>query len=138
WVDSRRRARSSGRCRARGKPGARAGAALGMSLLDKAISLALPAVPKPIVGHFSKRYIAGPSVDDALRVVRRLADEGAMTTLDILGEFISSVAEADANAAAYVDLLRRISSERLPNANVSVKLSALGLLLDRRRCLENM
>src|SRR5215831_11976856 len=106
-----------------------------MSLLDKAISLTLPAVPKPIVGHFSKRYIAGTSVDDALRVARALASEGAMTTLDILGEFISSLAEADANAAAYVDLLRRIAAEPLPNTNVSVKLTALGLLLDRRRCL---
>ena len=109
-----------------------------MSLLDKAISLTLPAVPKPIVGHFSKRYIAGATVEDALRVVRELSAEGAMATLDILGEFISSIDEADANARAYVGLLRRIASERLPHANVSVKLTAMGLLLDRRRCLENM
>jgi proline dehydrogenase len=109
-----------------------------MSLLDKAISLTLPAVPKPIVGHFSKRYIAGATVEDALRVVRELSAEGAMATLDILGEFISSIDEADANARAYVELLRRIASERLPHANVSVKLTAMGLLLDRRRCLENM
>jgi proline dehydrogenase len=109
-----------------------------MSLLDKAISLALPAVPKPIVGHFSKRYIAGPSVEDALRAVRELSAEGAMATLDILGEFISTIDEADANARAYIELLRRLASENLPQANVSVKLTALGLLIDRRRCLDNM
>ena len=73
-----------------------------MSLLDKTISLTLPAVPKPIVGYFSKRYIAGPARADAFRVVRELAAEGAMATLDILGEFISSIDEADANADAYV------------------------------------
>ena len=40
----------------------------GMSLLNKAVSLALPAVPKPIVGFFSKRYIAGSTRDEAFRV----------------------------------------------------------------------
>lgn len=109
-----------------------------MSVLDKMVSLALPAVPKPIVGYFSKRYIAGPTVDDALRVVRDLAGDGAMATLDILGEFISSVDQADANTQAYVALVRRIASEGLPDANVSVKLTALGLLLDKQRCLRNM
>lgn len=109
-----------------------------MSLLDRAIALSLPAVPKPLVGFFSKRYIAGSSIDDAFRVVRDLGRSGAMTTLDILGEFIVSREEADANTRQYVDLVRRIAEERLPEANVSVKLTALGLLLDRGLCLENM
>ena len=109
-----------------------------MSLLDKTISLALPAVPKPIVGYFSKRYIAGPTQGDAFRVVRSLAEEGAMATLDILGEFISSIEEADANTAGYVDLVQQIAAAQLLRTNVSVKLTALGLLLDRARCLDNM
>jgi proline dehydrogenase len=109
-----------------------------MNLLDKAVSLALPAVPKPIVGYFSKRYIAGAGIDDAMRVVRALSQEGAMATLDILGEFISSLDQADANTRAYVELVRRIGAEAFPDANVSVKLTALGLLLDRARCLANM
>ena len=57
-----------------------------MSWFDRAVSLALPAVPKPIVYHFSKRYIAGPETNDAFRAVRALAADGAMSTLDILGE----------------------------------------------------
>ncbi len=109
-----------------------------MSLLDKAVSFALPAVPKPIVGFFSKRYIAGSTREDAFRVVRQLSAEGAMSTLDILGEFITSVDEADANARAYVELVLAIAAEKLADANVSVKLTAFGLLLDRARCLENM
>lgn len=109
-----------------------------MSLLDKVVSLALPAVPKPIVGYFSKRYIAGPSRDDAFRVVRELEREGAMSTLDILGEFISSLDEADSNTRDYVELVGQIAAEKLANANVSIKLTAIGLLLDRARCLENM
>src|SRR5262245_17332235 len=109
-----------------------------MSLLDRAISFLLPAVPKPIVRHFSSRYIAGPAVEDALRVVRRLRQDGAMATLDILGEFIRSPGEAAANTAAYEDLARRIAAEGLPETNISVKLTALGLLLDPGLCLANM
>src|SRR5262245_39415779 len=101
-----------------------------MSWLDRAVALTLPAVPKPIVGYFSRRYIAGSTVEDALRVVRDLQSQGAMATLDILGEFIDSLAQATANTQAYVDLLQRIHDESLPDANVSVKLTALGLLLD--------
>jgi proline dehydrogenase len=109
-----------------------------MSLLNKVVSLALPAVPKPIVGYFSKPYIAGSTRDDAFRVVRELQREGAMATLDILGEFISSLDQAEANTRDYVDLVRHVSAERLAATNVSVKLTALGLLLDRTRCLENI
>jgi len=106
--------------------------------MDKAVVMALPLVPKPIVGFFSKRYIAGATRDEAFRVVRELEREGAMATLDILGEFISSLDQADANTRAYVDLVRQVSAERFAAANVSVKLTALGLLLDRSRCLSNM
>ena len=53
-----------------------------MNLLDRAVGLTLPAVPKAIVRYFSQRYIAGTSVDDALRVVRDLRAQGAMATLD--------------------------------------------------------
>src|SRR5678815_5684387 len=68
-----------------------------MSLLDRAVSLVLPAVPKPIVRHFSRRYIAGSTMEDALRVTRELAARGAMATLDILGEFITTPEEAALN-----------------------------------------
>lgn len=109
-----------------------------MSLFDRAVSMALPAVPKPIVRHFSSRYIAGPSVEDAIRVVGVLSREGAWSTLDILGEFITTPDEARANASAYEDLLRRIRSQGLRDTNVSVKLTSLGLLIDEGLCVENL
>ncbi len=109
-----------------------------MSLLDKALVLALPAVPKPVVGFFSKRYIAGASRDDAFRVVRALEHEGAMATFDILGEFISSMEQANATTRAYVELVRQLAVEKFKDANVSVKLTAFGLLIDEKRCLENV
>jgi len=109
-----------------------------MGVFDRVVSVSLPAVPKPIVGYFSRRYIAGPTVEDAIRVVRELTREGAVTTLDILGEFIRTPGEAETNTDAYDDLVRRIEREELAGANISVKLTALGLLLDRDLCLRNM
>jgi proline dehydrogenase len=109
-----------------------------MGVLDRAISLSLPVVPKPLVRLFSKPYIAGSTVDDAITAVRHLADEGAMSTLDILGEFISTDTEAEANTQAYVELVQRIRADQIPEANISVKLSALGLLLRQDVCLEHM
>lgn len=109
-----------------------------MSLFDRVISLALPFVPKPIVRHFSRPYIAGPTVEDALRVVRDLERQGVRSTIDILGEFVTRLDEAEASTAEYIALVRRLHSEGLACANVSVKLSALGLLVDRERCLVHM
>jgi len=109
-----------------------------MSLLDRTISLLLPAVPKPMVRYFSRRYIAGTTIDDAFRAVRELQREGAMSTLDILGEFITSSEEAHRNTEAYEELIRRVSDEGLEQTHISVKLTALGLLLDRELCLGHM
>jgi proline dehydrogenase len=109
-----------------------------MSLLDSAISLLLPAVPKPIVRYFSRRYIAGSTIEDAFRAVRELQRQGAMSTLDILGELITSSEEADRNTEAYEELIHRVATERLEQTHISVKLTALGLLLDRDLCLGHM
>ena len=109
-----------------------------MTLLDRAVSLGLPFVPKPLVRRFSRRYIAGTTVDHALAVVRDLRRQGALSTIDILGEFVTRREEAARNAVDYVRLLERLHAEGLVEANVSVKLSALGLLLDRQACLAHM
>lgn len=109
-----------------------------MKLLDRAIATLLPAVPKPIVRRFSSRYIAGSTVDDAFRVARAMAAQGAASTLDILGEFTETPAEAKANTDAYVELVRRIAAEDVRDTNVSVKLTALGLLLHESLCADNL
>ncbi len=109
-----------------------------MALLDRVVSLALPAVPKPIVRHFSRRYIAGSTVEEAFQVVGQVTADGAMSTLDILGEFIATREQASACAEAYASLFRRIHDESVRETNLSVKLTSLGLLLDREYCLQNM
>jgi proline dehydrogenase len=108
-----------------------------VSLLDRAIAKALPAVPKPVVQVFSQRYIAGSTLADAVRVARRLNGEGKSATVDVLGEEITRESETRAIAQAYRDVLAAIERERL-DANVSVKLTGLGLDLSYELCRENL
>jgi proline dehydrogenase len=108
-----------------------------VALLDRAIVRLLPAVPKPVVRRLSSRYIAGPSLDDAVRVVRRLNAKRKLATVDVLGEEITGPDEARMIAGQYHDLLARIDAEGL-NANISVKLTGLGLELDYDLCRENL
>jgi len=106
-------------------------------LVDRAIARALPLVPKPVVRVFASRYIAGPSLADAVAVVRRLNGEGMQATVDVLGEEIAHADEARAIASAYRDVFAAIERERL-GSNVSVKLTALGLKLSYELCKENV
>ena len=108
-----------------------------MSLVDSAIVRFLPAVPKPLVRRISSRYIAGEDLDDALRVVRRLNDEGKMATIDVLGEEVAGPDEAGAIATAYRDAIDAFERGRL-DSNVSVKPTGLGLKLDYELCRENL
>jgi proline dehydrogenase len=109
----------------------------GRSTLDHAIVRLLPAVPRPVVRRLSSRYIAGPTIDDAMRVVRRLNEKGKLATIDVLGEEVTSADEARAIAGQYHDVLARVSAEGL-DSNVSIKLTGLGLELDPDLCRENV
>ena len=100
-----------------------------MGLLDKTIVRVLPAVPRPVVRRLSARYIGGPSLADARRVVAELNAKGMLATVDVLGEEVGRPDEARAIAKAYLDVLDVIDAGGL-RANVSVKLTALGLKLD--------
>jgi proline dehydrogenase len=108
-----------------------------VAVYDRALVRLLPAVPKPIVRRIADRYIAGTEVADACALVKELNRESKMATIDVLGEAITSPAEARTIAAAYHDVFDAIERERL-DANVSVKLTALGLELDYDLCRENL
>src|SRR3954468_14636197 len=108
-----------------------------MALLDRAIVRVLPAVPRPVVRKLSQRYIAGPELKDARATVRRLNAEGKMATVDVLGEEIANEEDAAAIVDAYQDVFADIERCEL-DANVSVKLTALGLNLDLDLCRDNL
>ena len=108
-----------------------------MTLLDRAVVTLLPAVPKPVVRRLSSRYIAGSELTDARRVVAELNAAGKLATVDVLGEEITRADEAAAITRAYLDVLDAIDADRL-DANVSVKLTGLGLKLDPALARENL
>jgi proline dehydrogenase len=108
-----------------------------VTLLDRAIVRVLPAVPRPVVKRLSQRYIAGPSLEDAVAVVKSLNDGGKMATIDVLGEEITRREEATALLTEYEDVFEMIEREQL-DSNVSVKLTGLGLKLDHDFCRDNV
>ncbi len=102
-------------------------------VINKAIAALLPLVPKPLVWRVSRRYIAGTTLEDALQCVKRLNDEGMSATLDVLGEDSVEQHQALAGEKLYQQALREISRHDL-DANISVKLSMLGLRIDAALC----
>jgi proline dehydrogenase len=85
------------------------------------------------VQRLSAPYIAGATLDQARALVRQLNEEGKLATVDVLGEEVRGAAEAEAVASAYHAALDAIAADHL-RANVSVKLTALGLELDLDLC----
>ncbi len=106
-----------------------------MSVLDRLVAAALPVTPRFVVGLVARRYIAGETIADAVRVIRELNAKGAEATVDVLGEFITDISEARSTAAEYGRMIDAIAGEGL-RANVSVKLTAFGLGLDDAVCCE--
>jgi proline dehydrogenase len=106
-------------------------------ILDRTIARMLPAVPKPLVHLLAQRYIAGPTLEDACRVVKTANAQQKLATIDVLGEEIRTRDEARAIAGAYRDVFETIERQGL-DSNVSVKLTGLGLKLDYDLCRENL
>ena len=106
-------------------------------MLNRALVKVLPAVPRGVVRRVASQYIAGDTLDDAVRVVRELNGGGKLATVDVLGEEVTSADEAAAIAAEYLAVLDRIAADRL-DANVSVKPTALGLELGEDVCRANL
>jgi len=65
-------------------------------MFNKLIAGLLPYMPKSLVWIFSKRYIAGITIEDAIQASKDLNKEGIKVTLDVLGEFIKNLDEAEA------------------------------------------
>jgi proline dehydrogenase len=83
------------------------------------------------------RFVAGEKLDDALRAARDLNTRGIAAMLDHLGENVATPEQASAAADAYVLALKRIQEDGLTDANISIKLTQLGLDLSPDVCLEN-
>ncbi len=108
-----------------------------MSLFSRLVVATLPAVPRALVGRVAQRYVAGETRDDALETVRQLNTQGAMATLDLLGEEVAERSKAAAAVEEYERLFEAIHEQRL-DSNVSIKLTLLGLKIDEGFCRDNV
>ncbi len=86
---------------------------------------------------FARRFIAGESIDEAVAAVRSLASRGPLLTLDYLGESVATSAEADGATREYLGILAAIVKSGIER-NVSLKLTQLGLDVDRATCVDNL
>jgi proline dehydrogenase len=87
--------------------------------------------------QLAMRFVAGETADEALAAVRQLNARGASASLDLLGESVTNEAEARATRDAYLGLLDQLHEHQL-DANVSVKLTALGLDISEDLCVALM
>jgi len=108
-----------------------------MNLLNRVVVATLPYVPRLIVRHFAGRYIAGETLQDAVRCVRQINREGKLATLDVLGEDITSEAETTEVREQSIQVLHTIAREKL-DSNLSIKLTSLGLKLRGDICFNNV
>jgi proline dehydrogenase len=108
-----------------------------MGLFSRAVVATLPIVPKFAVGRVASRYVAGETLQDAVDTIRQLNAEGAAATVDVLGEEVTDRTKAEAAVAEYLHAIETLVAERL-DANVSLKLTLLGLKIDEDFCRANV
>jgi len=108
-----------------------------INLFNKLVILLLPLIPKFIVRMVAKPYVAGPALNDGIRAVKELNQKGICATMDVLGESAQKLEECQEAIDEYFKVLDAIVAERL-DANISVKLTQLGLLLDKEQCYQNI
>lgn len=106
-------------------------------MFNKLIAATLPYMPKKLVWIFSKRYIAGETIADAVRESKKLNDQGIKVTVDLLGEFIKNLDEATENKEAYLEIIETFEANNI-DGNYSVKPTFFGLLLDEEVCYQNI
>jgi proline dehydrogenase len=86
---------------------------------------------------FARRFIAGETVDEAIAAARTLESAGFTQTLDMLGESVATMSEADTATRAYLKLIDRIVGAGI-GRNISLKLTQLGLTVDRATSVDNL
>lgn len=88
-------------------------------------------------GSFARRFIAGEVVAEAIGAARLIEQQGLTVTLDLLGESVATTDEAARATRAYIDMIAEIEKAGV-GRNISLKLTQLGLDVDRATCVDNL
>lgn len=102
-------------------------------MFNKIIASILPYLPKKFIWIFSRSYISGETIEDAMRVSKELNSKEIKVTLDVLGEFIKDLDEAEVNKQEYINLID-VTYKNSIDGNFSVKPTSFGLLIDKDVC----
>ncbi|MEW5842036.1 MAG: proline dehydrogenase family protein [Bacteroidota bacterium] len=108
-----------------------------MKTLNHAIVNFVKVLPKPVVHVFAKRYIAGEKLEDAVRVTKELNAKGIATTIDVLGEAVTSKRESEEAKKECLAVLDAINQNKL-DANLSLKPTQVGLMMDSKFCYDQV
>ncbi len=100
-----------------------------MSFFNKIIVAIVQLMPKAMVGFFSKRYIAGETLESAVELVKKINGKGIYSTIDVLGESVKNKEEAVAAKNKALEVLDTIEKHNL-KANLSIKPTQMGLAID--------
>jgi len=106
-------------------------------MFNKLIAAILPYFPKKFIWIFSRAYISGETLDDAMRVSKELNSKKIKVTLDVLGEFIKNLDEAESNKKEYINLIE-VSYQNHIDGNFSLKPTSFGLLIDKEKCYNHI
>ncbi|SFE94213.1 proline dehydrogenase family protein [Sunxiuqinia elliptica] len=106
-------------------------------MFNKMLANLLPYMPKKLIWLFSKRYIAGEGIDQGLEVSKKLNEKNIEVTIDLLGEFITNLEQAEENKNQYLEIIERFTAEGI-QGNFSLKPTMFGLLIDQEVCYQHI
>jgi proline dehydrogenase len=102
-------------------------------MFNKAVASLLPLMPKRLVWIFSKRYIAGEKLDDAVSVIKEFNANGYRASIDLLGEHFALTEQINACKNEYLKIIEEAANDKL-ETTISLKPTMFGLLTDSIRC----
>ena len=108
-----------------------------MGVLGRFMVTLTKCMPRFMVAAVARRYVAGKDLENAISVMQKLSSEGACFTVDVLGEEISTLDEAQFFIDEYDRVLDAIVEHKL-DANLSIKPTAFGLLIDEKIAYQNI
>ncbi|HQI41770.1 MAG TPA: proline dehydrogenase family protein [Ignavibacteriaceae bacterium] len=100
-----------------------------MEAINHLIVKIVQLMPKPVVGFFSKKYIAGVTLQSAVDYVKKLNSKGIYATMDVLGESVASKDESIRCKNEAIEVIEAIEQNKL-KANLSIKPTQMGLAID--------
>ena len=106
-------------------------------MFNKAIAAMLPYMPQNFVWIFSKRYVAGKTLEEAIKVCKDMNAQGIKITIDVLGEFIKTMDEAEQNKNEYLHVIETTKKNKI-DGNYSLKPTMFGLLIDKEGCYKQI